>query len=342
LSRRSRALSAFIDVATIEVIAGDGGHGCVSFRREKYVPRGGPNGGDGGRGGDVIVHTDHHLNTLLDYRYRRTVKAGRGKHGKGKNQHGGDGQNAMVRVPPGTVIQDAETGEILGDTADVDDLVVARGGRGGRGNAAFATSTNRAPRRREEGEPGDRRKIRLELKVIADVGLVGRPNAGKSTLLARLTRARPKVGAYPFTTLSPNLGVLGRGDQTLVLADIPGLIEGAHAGKGLGHEFLRHVERTKVLVFMIEAVSTDPAKDLEMLRHELELHSPALIGKPSMVIASKADLVPEDRSGPCGGPGKGLMVSAVTGQGVDDFVSRLFSLVKQARREEEDGKGEDS
>jgi GTP-binding protein len=343
LSRRSRAISQFIDVANLEVVAGDGGSGCVSFRREKYVPRGGPDGGDGGSGGDVILRADEHLHTLLDYKYKRLVRAGRGGHGSGSNRHGRDGKDVILRVPAGTAVRDGSTGELLHDLAIVgDEAVVARGGRGGRGNAAFATPTDRAPRRFEEGRTGERRRIVLELKLIADVGLVGKPNVGKSALLGRLTRARPKVGPYPFTTLIPNLGVLTAGDDVVVLADIPGLIEGAHAGKGLGHEFLRHIERTKVLVYMLDAVSGDCRADLEALKKEIDLYNTALSTRPFMVIVNKVDLLSGEAIAALEGEGLGMPVSARTGYGMGAFVERLVELVRDAAEEDDDGGGETS
>jgi GTP-binding protein len=343
LSRRGKSISQFIDLAELELVAGDGGSGCVSFRREKFVPRGGPDGGDGGRGGDVILRADPHLHTLLDYRYKRLVRAGRGGHGQGSNRHGRNGADAILRIPPGTVVRDESTGELLHDLKRADEeVVVASGGRGGRGNAAFATPTDRAPRRSEEGRPGERRRIVLELKLIADVGLVGKPNVGKSTLLGRVTRARPKVGSYPFTTLTPNLGVLRLDDATLVLADIPGLIEGAHAGKGLGHEFLRHIERTKVLVYMLDAVSADYGADLKALRTEVDLYDTALSGRPFLVIVNKVDLLSDEDVGMLERKGVGMPVSARTGYGMDAFVERLVEVVRSASKEEDDGGGDAS
>ncbi len=340
MSRKNKAFSQFIDITEIQVIAGDGGDGCVSFRREKFVPRGGPNGGGGGRGGDVILRADPHLTTLLDYKYRKVIKAGRGVHGKGKDQQGRSGKPALVRVPPGTIIRDAADGSTLHDMAETDEVIIARGGRGGRGNAAFATSTDQAPRRAEEGSPGERRVIVLELKLIADVGLVGRPNAGKSTLLARLTSARPKVGAYPFTTLRPHLGVLEYHDRSIVLADIPGLIEGAHLGRGLGHEFLRHIERTKVLVCMLDASGADHGEQLRELREELRLYDVNLANKPYMVVLNKVDLLHESEVRALKRKGKALPISAVTGYGLKSLVQRLVGLLDEtAGEEDDDGEG---
>jgi len=249
----------FFDEARIYVKAGDGGDGCVSFRREKYVPLGGPNGGDGGRGGDVYLVANPHLNTLVGFKRRVHFKAQRGSHGRGKGQKGRQGDDVFIEVPPGTVVRDAETGEFIADlTEEGQQALVAQGGRGGRGNAAFATPTNQAPRIAERGEPGQERRLYLELKLIADVGIVGVPNAGKSTLLSVVSAARPKIADYPFTTLEPSLGVVILDDYTsFVMADIPGLIEGAHAGTGLGHEFLRHIERTRIIIHLLDGASAD-------------------------------------------------------------------------------------
>jgi len=341
--RRVKAFSQFIDLAELEVIAGDGGNGCVSFRREKYVPRGGPDGGDGGNGGDVVVKTDPHLYTLLDYKYRRVIRAGRGVHGKGKDRYGKRGLDAGIRIPPGTVVRDASSGEILHDfKGEHEEVVIALGGKGGRGNAAFATSTDRAPRKSEEGAPGERRRISLELKLIADVGIIGKPNAGKSTLLRKITAARPKVAAYPFTTLTPKLGVLRLHDRSLVLADIPGLIEGAHSGRGLGHEFLRHIERTRVLVYMLDAALGDYDSELLDLRQEISLHDADLVDRPHMVILSKVDLLPEADIELLERGGIGMPISAITGYGLREFVVRLFDLVDSISEEGDDGGGDDS
>jgi GTP-binding protein len=342
LKSPAKSTGGFVDLTEIVVIAGDGGNGCVSFRREKYVPRGGPNGGDGGRGGDVVVRTDQHLSTLIDYRYRKTIRADRGQHGRGKDQHGRNGKDVVVRVPPGTVILDAAIGEVLFDLGAEGEAIVARGGRGGRGNAAFATSTNRAPRRFEEGGKGEKRRIILELKVIADIGIVGQPNVGKSTLLRRLTRARPKVAAYPFTTLHPNLGVLVYGDTGIVLADIPGLIEGAHAGKGLGHEFLRHIERTRVILFLLEAAASPLPEQLESLQHELSLHGAGLSGRPFLVAVNKVDLLSRKDLDRLRHDKSALPVSALTGYGLRRLVQRLVGLVDSTEKEGADGKGKGS
>src|SRR5919109_3511894 len=267
----------FIDRAVVHVLAGTGGSGASSFRREKFVPKGGPDGGDGGHGGSVYVKADPNLATLLDYRYRTVWKAERGEHGKGKTQTGASASDVFLPVPPGTVIRDADTGELLGEVLRPDDTIrVARGGRGGRGNARFATPTHQAPREWEPGEEGEDRQIELVLKLIADVGLVGEPNAGKSTLLSVVSAARPKIADYPFTTLEPNLGVVGLpGHRSFVVADIPGIIEGAHQGKGLGLRFLQHVERTRVLAYLIPLDSPDPQAVYARLRHEVRQYSDA-------------------------------------------------------------------
>lgn len=283
----------FVDEARITIKAGDGGNGCLAFRREKYVPRGGPSGGDGGRGGDVIMVATMHRNTLLHFRFNPEYTAQRGRHGEGSNRTGHDGENVTVEVPVGTVIFDAETGEKLFDfTKHGETWIAARGGRGGRGNARFATSTHQAPTEHEPGKPGDFRKLRLELRLLADAGLVGYPNAGKSTLISRISAARPRIADYPFTTLEPNLGVVELPDhRTYVVADIPGLIEGAHEGRGLGFRFLKHVERTKLLVHLVDMSDTgrDPVHDFESLMRELESFSLELANKPMMVVASKMD-----------------------------------------------------
>lgn len=285
-------MSEFLDEVVIQVQAGRGGDGIVHFHREKYVPKGGPDGGDGGRGGDVILVVNPHLNTLSPYRYQKRFRAEDGQRGGPNKMHGRNGAPLRLEVPPGTVVYDAETGEVLGDlTEPGQELVVARGGRGGRGNARFVTSRNRAPRMAEKGEPGEERTLRLELKLIADVGLVGVPNAGKSTFLAAVTNARPKIAPYPFTTLVPNLGVAELDDQvSLILADIPGLIEGAHRGVGLGHDFLRHIQRTRVLIHLLDGLSEDPVADFAQINTELALFDPRLAEKPQIVALNKMDL----------------------------------------------------
>ncbi|MCL4401789.1 MAG: GTPase ObgE [Acidobacteria bacterium] len=283
----------FIDEVKILVKAGDGGNGCLAFRREKFVPRGGPSGGDGGRGGDVILLSNEHLNTLLHLRYNPEHKAQRGRHGEGSNRTGHEGFSVEVQVPVGTIVYDDDTGERLYDfTRDGERFLVARGGRGGKGNARFATSTHQAPTEHEPGKPGDEKHLRLELKLLADVGLVGFPNAGKSTLISRLSAARPKIADYPFTTLEPQLGVVKLDDfRSFVMADMPGLIEGAHLGHGLGIQFLRHIERTRLLVHLVDVSATerDPVRDFETIMTELASFSGELAAKPMILVASKMD-----------------------------------------------------
>jgi GTPase len=286
----------FIDEIDIFVKGGDGGAGCVSFRREAYVPRGGPDGGDGGDGGSVFLEADPALSTLLDFRYKRHYHAERGTHGEGSNRHGRSGEDLIVRVPLGTVVRDRDTGEPLGDlTARGQRVLVVAGRRGGRGNARFASSTNQAPRRADLGRPGPERWIHLELKLLADVGVIGFPNAGKSTLVSRVSAAKPKIGDYPFTTLAPSLGIVRvDGDRTFVIADLPGLIPGASEGRGLGHQFLRHTERTRLLLHVLDldpASGRDPLDDLQTIDTELATYSPELAARPQLVVANKADLV---------------------------------------------------
>jgi GTP-binding protein len=286
----------FIDRAVVRIEAGTGGSGCMSFRREHRVPMGGPDGGDGGRGGDVIVRGDSNLATLLDYTYRDRWEAERGDHGKGANKTGHSGADVILPVPPGTVLRDAETKELIGEILESgDEIIVAKGGRGGKGNAFFQTSTHQAPREWQPGEEGQVRTVELELKLIADVGLVGQPNAGKSTLLSVISAARPKIADYPFTTLAPNLGVVQLTDsRTFVVADIPGIIEGAHEGKGLGLQFLRHIERTRVLAFLIPIDAMDWQEEYDALRAEILAYSPELAAKPHCVVFSKLDLLGEE------------------------------------------------
>ena len=285
----------FFDEATILVKGGKGGNGCVSFRREKYVPFGGPNGGNGGRGGNVYLRVNPQLNTLVLFTKRRHFRAPDGEHGMGKGKQGVSGEDVHVDVPPGTIVRDKATGAILGDlTTDGQTLLVARGGRGGRGNEAFKSPTRQAPRFAERGEPGEECTLELELKLIADVGILGKPNSGKSTLLASVSAARPKIAAYPFTTLSPNLGIVEVAGRTFVLADIPGLIEGAHEGAGLGLQFLRHVERTRLLIHLLDGASPDPAADYRAINRELALYSEKLASRPQIVVLNKMDL-PETR-----------------------------------------------
>lgn len=284
----------FIDEVKIRVVAGDGGRGCVSFRREKFVPRGGPSGGNGGNGGDVLAVADPQLTTLLDLRYQKLYKAGRGQHGMGSDCHGHRGDDRIIKVPVGTIIRDAGTGELIGDLqAASERVIVATGGRGGKGNAHFVSSTNRSPRFAQPGEPGEDRELDIELRLLADVGIIGLPNAGKSTLISVISSVRPKIADYPFTTLVPNLGVVGYDDQSFVVADIPGLIEGAHEGHGLGDKFLRHITRTGLLVHLIDGARIapeDPLKDWRIVNHELALFDPALAQKPQIVVVNKIDL----------------------------------------------------
>ena len=332
----------FIDRATIFVKAGDGGNGCVSFRREKFVPRGGPDGGDGGNGGSVILRADASVDTLLDFSGRIQFTAKNGKHGSGQKKTGASSEDLIIKVPVGTIVVDKDTGLPLRDMdRDEMEVIVARGGRGGRGNARFATSTNQAPRRADPGEPGEQRWLNLELKLIADVGLVGKPNAGKSTLLNKSTRAHSKVGAYPFTTRHPHLGIVELpGYRRFVMADIPGLIEGSHAGAGLGDEFLRHVERTRLILHMIDLApydGTTPVDNYRAIRHELELHSKSLAERPSIVAANKID-VPEaaealeELSRQI--PEQIFPISALTGQGVPELMNELWKRLKEMKEEE--------
>ena len=324
----------FVDHVKLYIRSGSGGNGCKSFRREKFVPFGGPDGGDGGNGGDVVCVVEPHLATLLDHRYQQHANAGRGEHGKGKNRTGSNGEDYTLKVPPGTVVKDARSGDILFDLTDIGDrVVIARGGRGGRGNARFATSIDRAPERVEPGRSGVDLEIEFELKLIADVGLVGHPNAGKSTLLSRISAAHPKIADYPFTTLQPNLGIVPYEDfGSFVVADIPGLIEGAHEGKGLGFQFLRHIERTRVLLFMVDVSSPDPEGDLEVLRGELEHFSPALLKKPWLLAATKIDAIPkEERAITRIGGLEAIPISSVSGEGLPGLLHALGEIVKDSR-----------
>jgi GTP-binding protein len=332
----------FIDLARIRVKGGAGGAGAVAFRREKGVPRGGPAGGNGGRGGSVVLVADPQLDTLLDYSYRENYAAGRAGHGEGKNRTGADGADLILPVPPGTIVRDADTGERLGELlAAGDRLLVAKGGRGGRGNASYATATHQAPREWEPGEWGEERRIEFELKLIAEVGLVGEPNAGKSTFLAAVSAARPKVADYPFTTLAPNLGVVPLSDgRTVVIADIPGIIEGAAEGKGLGTQFLRHIERTRTLALMVPADAQEPQLAYERLREELRAHDPALAAFPFCVILTKSDLVPPDERGNLVSRVRApeawatFAISSVTREGLTELCEALWARVEEARQDE--------
>ena len=325
---------SFIDRVTIEVAGGVGGSGAEAFRRETGVPRGGPSGGDGGSGGDVVLEADVQLTTLLDFSYRRQYRAERGQHGEGSNRTGRSGADLVLRVPPGTVVRDLGRGELLGELLEPGQrLIVARGGRGGRGNARFATATQQAPRRWEPGEEGEERELELELKLIADVGLVGEPNAGKSTLLSSISEARPKVADYPFTTLSPNLGVVRLPDfRSFVVADIPGIIEGAHEGKGLGLQFLRHLERTRTLAFLVPVDSADPQAEYDLLRGELQSHSESLARVPHCLVLTKADLLaPGDAAPAVRTPGAWgtFVISAVTRRGLGELLEALWARTRE-------------
>jgi GTPase len=336
----------FIDEAKIRVKAGDGGNGCMAFRREKYVPRGGPSGGDGGHGGDIWMESSERHNTLVHFRFNPEYKAERGRHGEGSKKTGRDGEGIVLKVPVGTIVYDEDTGEKVHDFSRPDErVVIARGGRGGRGNAQFATSTHQAPREHEEGRPGEERNFRLELKLLADVGLVGYPNVGKSTLISVISAARPKVADYPFTTLEPNLGVVLAGDkgkeESFVVADIPGLIEGAHTGSGLGTQFLRHIERTRLLVHMVDVSDgsgrSDVVKDVEVITGELASFGADLEKKPTLMVASKIDVANPEKLkklkhwATC----KKLKlypISAVTGEGIDKLKYAMAEEVDKARK----------
>ena len=334
----------FIDEVRIRVMAGDGGKGCLAFRREKYVPRGGPSGGDGGRGGDVVFVASEHHNTLLHFRFNPEHTAERGRHGEGSNKTGRDGASIDVPVPVGTMVYDDETGELLHDFTHAGErFVVARGGGGGRGNQHFATPTHQAPTEHEPGRPGEEKRLRLELKLLADVGLVGFPNAGKSTLISRVSAARPKIADYPFTTLEPNLGVVSVGDETFVVADVPGLIEGAHLGHGLGVQFLKHIERTRLLVHLVdvsEATGRDPVSDFHIVMEELKSFSPALVRKPMFLAASKVDVAQDKariealRALAAEEQLPFFEISSVTGQGIEDLKYKMAQLLARPVEEE--------
>jgi len=332
----------FVDQARIRVVSGKGGRGCLSFRREAFVPKGGPDGGDGGKGGDVIIEADSSLNTLLDCQYQQLYRAKNGGHGSGNNRQGRSAADLIIKVPAGTIVKDDETGEIVADLDTPDSkVVVARGGRGGRGNARFASSRNRAPRRFEEGWPGEEKWLVLELKLIADVGLIGLPNSGKSTLISRVSNARPKIADYPFTTKVPALGVVRIADGfDLVMADIPGLIEGAHKGAGMGDRFLRHVERTRVLLHLIDPspqLTPAPQERFSMIMRELASYSEDLVKTPMIAVITKMDL-PENRE-PAARLKKAFLkqgipvheISAITGQGVKELLKHAGQLLKKAR-----------
>ncbi|HVF53888.1 MAG TPA: GTPase ObgE [Actinomycetota bacterium] len=323
---------SFIDETTVTVIAGAGGDGVVSWHREPYKPKGGPDGGDGGDGGSVIFRADASIATLLDLRDRPHIKATKGTPGSGDRRSGGSGEDRLVLLPPGTVIHEGDV--LIADLANPgDELVAARGGRGGKGNARFATATRRAPDFAEKGEPGEQRKLRLELRLLADAGLVGFPNAGKSTLISRISAARPKIADYPFTTLTPNLGVVKTSSGNFVVADIPGLLPGASEGKGLGHQFLRHVRRAAVLVFLVDLAATDrdPSLDVEVLARELEAFDPELAKRPRVVVASKIDVARERLDDIHARVPEALPISAVTGEGIDELLEVLERGIDEAR-----------
>ena len=338
----------FIDEAKIRVKAGDGGNGCMAFRREKFVPRGGPSGGDGGKGGDVVMESSERHNTLVHFRFNPEYKAGRGRHGEGANKTGREGGDVVLKVPVGTIVYDDETGEKVFDFSGPDErIVIARGGRGGRGNAQFATSTHQAPREHEPGRPGEERTYRLELKLLADVGIVGYPNVGKSTLISRISAARPKIADYPFTTLEPNLGVVVVGDEkdavSFVVADIPGLIEGAHTGAGLGTQFLRHIERTRLLVHLVDVSDgsgrEDVVKDVEVILGELGSFGASLEDKPMIIVASKIDVANKDKLAAlkkyCRKKKWNLYeISAVTGKGIEELKYAMAAEVKVQREKQ--------
>lgn len=329
----------FYDQAKIYVKGGDGGNGIVAFRREKYVPEGGPSGGDGGSGGNIVFEADEGLRTLVDFRYQRHYKADRGEHGQSKNMHGANAPDLVVRVPVGTVVKDAETGGFLADlTVHGQRELMAKGGRGGRGNARFANAANKAPGFSEKGEPGEERWVALELKVLADVGLIGFPSVGKSTLISVVSAAKPKIAEYHFTTLTPNLGVVRVDDgRSFVMADIPGLIEGAHAGAGLGHDFLRHVERTRVLVHVLDISGSegrDPLEDFKVINNELALYNPVLAGRPQVIAANKIDLPGAEENlerlrASLGRDYEIFPMSAAIGEGVQPLVYRLAGMLDE-------------
>jgi GTP-binding protein len=342
-------LLMFIDEAKIRVKAGDGGNGCVAFRREKFVPRGGPSGGDGGKGGDIIMESSERHNTLVHFRFNPEYKGERGRHGEGANKTGKSGADIVLKVPVGTILYDAQTGERVHDFSRADErVVIARGGRGGRGNAQFATSIHQAPREHELGRPGEEREYRLELKLLADVGLVGYPNVGKSTLISRISAARPKIADYPFTTLEPNLGLVALGERddpdtiSFVVADIPGLIEGAHQGAGLGIRFLRHIERTRLLVHLVDVSDSsgrpDPVKDVEVIQGELARFGAHLESKPAIMVASKIDAANQSKLDKlkryCKKQKLELFpISAVTGEGIEKLKWAMGKKVEELRAE---------
>ena len=334
----------FVDEAKFYVKAGDGGNGCVSFRREKFIPKGGPNGGDGGKGGDVYLVADRNLRSLIDFRYRSHFKAESGVGGQGSDKHGRGGKDCFLHVPLGSVIKDAETGEVLVDLIEDEQIfLVAEGGKGGLGNSRFATSTNRTPRKATPGRPGEERWLVIELKLLADVGLIGLPNAGKSTLLSKLSAANPKIAAYPFTTLEPQLGVLHlKYSEPSIIADIPGLIEGAHQGVGLGHQFLRHIERTSILLHLIDASGEDeqPLSDFRILAAELAAYRKELLERAHLILLNKIDLIDEERLVEVKTQFASLnlevlAISAETGDGLEQLKTKLADLLEKQRAEDD-------
>ena len=327
----------FVDYALVEAQSGNGGHGAVTFRREKYVPKGGPSGGNGGNGGTVIIKASNNLHTLLDFRYKKKYKAANGDNGGSSLKDGRNGSDIIIKVPVGTVVKDAKTEKILFDLDENDkEIILAKGGKGGKGNSKFATSTNQTPRTAEDGKPGEYKKVILELKLIADVGLVGFPNSGKSTLISKISAARPKIADYPFTTLEPNLGIVKYKDfNSFTVADIPGIIEGASQGKGLGHQFLRHIERTRIILFLIEITSENKKNDFEVLLNELKSYSPKLAQKKMLVSLSKADLIdPQNESEAAQNKFKGIqekpiVFSSVNGFGLNDLLDILWKNLEK-------------
>lgn len=326
----------FIDHVIVEVAAGDGGDGCVAFRREKYVSHGGPCGGDGGKGGDIIVRATSEISTLVDLQYRKHYKAQRGEHGRGKSQKGAAGSDEVILVPMGTVISDADTGERLCDLIENgDEAVVAAGGKCGLGNERYKSSKNRTPRQFTYGGDGEARRLEITLKLVGDVGLVGEPNAGKSTLISRMSAARPKIAEYPFTTRTPVLGIVRAGEfDSFVMVDIPGLIEGAHGGKGMGIEFLRHVERCRVLVYMVDASAETAAESYHMLRDELLRHDPLLLERPSILVLTKCDVLPDGAAGVAaellGLHDRTVVISAVRGDGLEQLLGAIWKLLQNS------------
>lgn len=327
----------FVDYAEIFVKGGNGGRGCVSFRREKYVPKGGPDGGDGGKGGSVFLQVDPHMTTLLDFHYKRHYKAENGEHGKGALKHGKNGKDVLIKVPAGTIVNDLDIKRIIADLTKKDQtVVVAQGGKGGRGNAHFKSPTMQAPRKSEPGTKGEERKLSLELKLLADVGIAGQPNVGKSTLLSKLSAARPKIADYPFTTLIPNLGMVKLGDhQSFVLADIPGLIEGASQGKGLGIQFLQHIQRTKLILYLLDATSTDIKRDYQTLKKEIKLFDPLLSQRPEVVVINKIDLLSKVKKIKISNNKIPICyISALTGEGLQELLRIIKSKLEEIKKGE--------